>query len=214
VIKVAQRLIEKRGMHIGFAGIDGAGKSTQASLLCKWLKDKKINAIWYEEKRNFVSEITDTIARKHGIDSGRKYLGEGLYLVSISFEVLRQNLLNIHPYLDLGITIVTSRTIFDWIAGGMARDCPEEEFKLAREIFFLGGIPDLTIWLDTSPEVAYGRVIHRKFDRVSLNYLRRYQMAFKKLFENYPCVRINGDEKIEVISSTIQQIVEKKFFFS
>lgn len=197
----------RRGLHIGFTGIDGAGKSTQAALLCRWFKENGTNAIVYEEKRNFVSEITDSIARTHGIDSGRRYLGEDLYLVGISFEVLRQNLLNIRPYIAIGITIISPRTVFDWLAGGIARGCSSREFKLAKEIVLFGGTPDLTIWLDVSPEIAAERILRRGFDKANLEYLHAYKEAFATLLRGYPHARIEGEEKIEIVQLKVQRVV-------
>ncbi|MBU3954944.1 thymidylate kinase [bacterium] len=200
---------KKTGIHIGFSGIDGSGKSTQAMLLCKWLKDLGVNAIFYEEKRNFVSEISDTIARKNGFPSGRTYLGEPLYMMCISFEVLKQNMLNIRPYTQTGQTIVSSRTIFDWIAGAMTRKCRQPEFNHAKEIIMSCGIPDITIWLDTSPPIAHQRVENRRFDKAKLNYLIKCRQVFKMLFKEYPHHRICGDKDINSVHKTIIKIIEK-----
>jgi len=76
------------GLHIGFSGIDEAGKSTQVALLAKWLREEGENAIRYEETRNFVQETTDLMGRRHGLSSGREYIGEGLYMVSMVFGAI------------------------------------------------------------------------------------------------------------------------------
>lgn len=206
--KMKKSQIERKGLHIGFTGIDGAGKSTQASLLCRWFKENGMNVIFYEERRNFISEITDSMALEYKVSSGRKYLGENLYMVSISFEVLRQNLLNIRPYVNVGINIISSRTIFDWLAGGIARQCDLKHFEIAKEIILFGGIPDLTVWLDTLPEIAHERVIRRGFDKANLNYLQQYKEAFVDLFQKYPHVRVDGNLEIESIQQEIQHVVK------
>jgi len=204
-----KRREKRKGFYIGFTGIDGAGKSTQAALLNKWLKTRGLHTLIYEERRNFVAEIADLIAKRHGIDFGRKYFGEGLYLISISFEVLRQHLLNIQPYQAMGVTIVTPRTAFDWLAGGMARGCNPRELEIAKEIALFRGGPDLLIWLDTSPRTAYERILKRGFDKADLDYLRRYQEAFTNLLYRYPHIRIEGDNEIEVIQTKVQYVVGK-----
>ena len=51
------------GAHIGFCGIDGAGKSTQARLLCGFLSTVVTDIVMHEDTRNFVSEVTYTIAQ-------------------------------------------------------------------------------------------------------------------------------------------------------
>lgn len=203
-----ERNSEKIGFHIGFCGVDGSGKSTQAVLLCRWLKDQGLNAIVYEERRNFVSEITDTIARGKGFVSGRAYLGKQLYMVCISFEVLRQNMLNIRPYTTMGIHIVSSRTVFDWLAGGLARECHPPEFNFAKEIILFRGIPDLTLWLDTSPDIAQERILKRKFDTADLNYLKKYRLSLESILDDYPHERIEGDDDIGIVQVRVKEIVE------
>jgi len=202
-------MLEGKGVHIGFTGIDGAGKSTQAALLCKWLRDRGENAIRYEEGRNFVQEITDLLARKHGLVSGREYLGEDLYMIAMSFEILQQKILRIDPYTKSSITIISSRTAFCWLAGTIARQCSQNEFAFVEEIALLGGIPDLTIWLDASPEIAQKRITKRGIDEANTEYLRRYRKAFRIVLKNYPHARINGDNNIETVQLEIQSIVSK-----
>ncbi len=197
------------GVHIGFCGIDGAGKSTQAILLCRWLKNIGLNAIVYEERRNFVSEITDSIAKEKGIASGRAYFGEQLYMTCISFEVLRQNMLKIRPFTDRGITIVSSRTVFDWLAGAITRGCRQPEFNFIKEVILFRGTPDLTLWIDTSPDIARERVANRKFDEVKLNYLIKNRESFEVLLREYPHQKIQGDGDIGTVQDEVIKAVKK-----
>ena len=56
---------KKNGIHIGFCGIDGAGKTTSASRICKELRDLEKVIIFYDEARNFTSEIAFTLAKRN-----------------------------------------------------------------------------------------------------------------------------------------------------
>jgi len=199
---------ERKGMYIGFTGIDGAGKSTQAALLCGWLNQKGLHTILREENRSFVSEVTSVIAKNHGIKSGREYLDEEHYMVALSFDLLREVVFDIRPFTDMGIIVVSARTAFCRLAGGMVRGC--RSIEVAKEIALFRGIPDLTIWLDVSPEVAYRRVMQRGIDSADLEHLKRYRKALSALLRNYPHIRIGGDETIESIQKEIQQVVEEK----
>jgi dTMP kinase len=200
--------IRKVGLHIGFTGIDGAGKSTQATLLCGWLTQRRIPNILREEKRDFVSEIATAIARNHGIGSGRKYLGEEYYMVALSFDLLREVLFDIKPFTAMGIIVVSTRTVFCRLAGGIARGC--RSIELAKEIALFGGIPDLTIWLDVSPETACRRVMQRKFDYADLDHLKNYRKSLKELLQNYPHIRIDGEGTIESIQIKVRQVMEER----
>jgi len=80
-------LTENKGLYIGFTGIDGSGKSEQAMRTCGWLTKQKIPNVLREGKRDFVSQISTSLALKKGIESGRKYLGEDCHMVSLSMVV-------------------------------------------------------------------------------------------------------------------------------
>lgn len=200
--------LKKKGLHIGFTGIDGAGKSTQAMLLCGWLNEKGIPNILREGKRDFVAEISSAVARVYGIESGRRYLGEEYYMVALSFDLLRETLFDIKPFTNMGIIVVSARTAFCRLAGGIVRGC--QSIELAKEIALFGGIPDLTIWLDTPPETAYQRIIQRRFDSAELEHLKRYRESLAFLLQDYPHIRINGKGTVDAVHTKVRQTVEKE----
>ncbi len=197
----------KKGIHIGFTGIDGSGKSTQAALLCGWLNKRKIPNILREGKRDFVSQMSSIIALKKGIESGRKYLGEDCYMVSLSFDLLREVIFDVVPYVENGIVVVSARTAFCRLAGGNARGCNTTE--IAKEVSLLGGIPELLIWLDTSPNIAYKRVVARGYDDAEIGYLKNYRDCLKNILESQPHLRINGNKPIAYINNKIRLEVQK-----
>lgn len=197
----------EKGVHIGFTGIDGSGKSTQAALLCGWLNKQKIPNILREGKRDFVSQMSNIIALKKGIESGRKYLGEDYYMISLSFDLLREIIFDVAPYVENGIVVVSARTAFCRLAGGNARGCNTTE--VAKEISLLGGMPHLLIWIDTSPDVAYKRVIARGYDEAEVDYLKNYRSCLKDILKGYPHIRINGDKPTAYINNKIRLKVQK-----
>jgi len=197
---------EKKGLHIGFTGIDGTGKSTQAALLCGWLSEQGIHCILREGKRDFVSEMSSTLAREKGINSGREYLGEDLYMVAFSFDLLREILLDVKPFITTGAVVVSARTQFCRLAGGMLRGCRSIQF--ATEIALLGGKPDLLLWLDVPAEVAYQRVIERGVDFDDLIFLREYRDAFTTLLQSYNHVHIDATGSVQKVQQEIRQVVK------
>lgn len=196
----------KKGLHISFTGIDGSGKTTQARRLVSELRNKDMNAIFYEEKRNFVQEAADIIARKEGKEYGRKCFDEGYYLFAMSFELLRRKLEKISPYLDSGVTIVTSRCIFDWIAGSIARNCSRKDIKRAEKIMTIKKAPDLTLWLDINPLTAKQRIDLRGYDKMNLNYLKKYRAGFEEISQRYEIEKIDAEPILE----KVQKIVEER----
>ena len=196
-----------KALWIGFCGIDGAGKSTQAELTCGWLTRRGLPNILREGKRDFVSEMALSIARSHKVESGRKYLGEEYYMVALSFDLLREAVLDVRPFLAAGTIIVSARTAFCRLAGGLVRKCCSLE--LAQEVALFGGAPDIVIWLDTSPEIASQRVIKRGLDIATVNHLKLYREAVKKILQHYPHTRIIGDEPIDSVRLEVQKTIEK-----
>ncbi len=200
-------MMERKGLYVGFTGIDGAGKSVQAALLCGWLNKQKIPNILREGKRDFVSQMSNIVALKKGIESGRKYLGEDYYMISLSFDLLREVIFDIVPYVNNGIIVVSARTAFCRLAGGKVRGC--NKIETATEIALLGGIPDLVIWLDTSPEIAYKRIISRGFDEAEIEHLKNYRSCLENILKGYPHIRIDGNKSISNINGKIQLEIKK-----
>ena len=198
---------KKKGAWIGFCGIDGAGKSTQAILTCGWLTKKGIPNILREGKRDFVSEMAMAIARSHGAESGRKYFGEEYYMTALSFDLLRETVLDVYPFLATGTTVVSARTAFCRLAGGLLREC--RSLELAKEVSLFGGTPDMIIWLDVSPEIAYQRVLKRGLDIATVEHLKIYREAMEKILYGYPYVRVNGDGPIDSVMLEVQKAIEK-----
>lgn len=181
------------GAHIAFCGIDGAGKSTQARLLCGYLRDVVTDIVMHENSRNFVAEVTYTIAHRHGLETGRDFLDEDSYIQVMSFEVLRQNLAQINPFVQRGVTVVSPRTVFDWLAGTRARGCSDLAYKRAEEILLFGGCPALVFWLNTSPSIALERISKRGFDSANLTVLGRLRDEYARLAAQFRMIQIDGD---------------------
>ncbi|MBM3208956.1 hypothetical protein FJZ40_01545 [Candidatus Shapirobacteria bacterium] len=199
--------ITKKGFYIGFCGIDGSGKSTQALLLCRWLREQGIDTIVYETKGNFFSEVAETLARKNKLKSARQYLGNSKYLACLSFEILRDNMTKIRPFAEIGTTVVTSRTAFDWLAGAKARGHSISEIMKAEQIMLSAGEPDLVIWLDVSPKVAQKRISQRGYDTANIKFLTRYRRAFAAVLKNHEHHRVQADGNIDEVQGEVKKIV-------
>ncbi len=87
--------MRKKRINISFTGIDGSGKTTQANFLVSWLRDKGLNVIQIESPRNLVSEISYAVAKNNGYKSISEFLGEDNYMIAMSFELIRQNFINV-----------------------------------------------------------------------------------------------------------------------
>jgi len=182
--------------HIGFMGIDGAGKTTQSNFLTSWLRKNDINTIKYEESRNFVSEISYAIAHKNGYHSGSEFIGEDNYIIAMSFELLRRSKIDIDPYKDLGASIVTSRTCLDWLAGSYARRATQESLELSKSIMLPGALPDIIIWINVKASVATQRIKNRGYDFNSMDYLEKFDRALNGFTDLCNPIIIDGNRDV------------------
>lgn len=197
--------MELKNKHVGFIGMDGAGKTTQANFLTSWLRKNNINVIQYESPRNLVSEISYAIAKKNGYSSGSGFLGEDNYIISMSFELLRQNIFNIYPYKQLGASVVSSRTCLDWLAGSYARGGSQEILKLSEKIIKEGCLPDIIIWLDTKIEISMERIKARGYDFNSYDYLDKFNYYVIELSKRYNFIKVDGNKDIIEVSNEIKE---------
>jgi dTMP kinase len=199
-----------QGMHIAFAGIDGSGKSTQAELLVGWLQHKGKYAILREGKCDFVSQISGMIAMQHGLEGNSALLGEDTYLICLAYDVLREALYDVRPYVDAGATVVCARSPYCRLAGGIRRGATTIES--AKEISLFGGSPDVTIWLDLSPEIARERIQARSLDAPSLQQLEDYRNAFTQVLPpgsiHINCNRASTQIEIhEMVTNALNNII-------
>lgn len=199
-----------KGLHIGFCGIDGSGKSSQVRLLHRWMKENSRDVVLHEDTRNFISEVSTSIARRHGVDLGFEYLGEDRYIMAMSFEVLSQVMLKIRPYTDAGITVITSRTVFDYLARTKVRGCDNKTYEIVEEIMLFRGGPDITIWLDTPPKIAHQRIQSRGYDFSEMKFLENFRIAFSELSAKYNWVRIDGSGDVASIHRQICQTIPRE----
>lgn len=199
--------MSEKGVHIGFCGIDGSGKSSQIRLLHRWMKDNNFDVILYEDTRNFVSEVSTSIAMQHDKKLwGFEYLGIENYTIAMSFEMLRQNMMNILPYTRAGVSVISPRTVFDHLARTKVRGCSEEVYKIAEEVVLFQGCPDMTIWIDVAPMTAYQRIQKRGYDFSGLEFLEKFRSAFLEISSKSNLVIIDGSGDVVNIHQKIIQV--------
>lgn len=207
-----------RGLFITFEGIEGGGKTTQATLLVEYLKSKNIPALYTREPGG--TPIGDQIRKvllnteNHPMTGLTELL---LYGASRAQHVEQL----IRPSLEKGMMVICDRYTdatfaYQWAGRGLDRKAVETVNQLATS----GLHPDLTILLDVPVELGLERAKNRnlklnlqnregRFEEESISFHRRVREGYRELASREPdrIYLIDGTREIKTIHEEIKEIV-------
>lgn len=195
----------EEGILIVIEGLDGAGLSTQAALLAKYLSEKNKKVILTKEPTS--SPIGNLIKSALNRKPELSLLTLQLLFAADRAEHLERE---IEPALRANKIVISDRYILSSLAFGSV----DNDLEFLKQINSTFRKPDLTFIIDTPPGVCLERIIKardnlelfevvQKLEKVRVNYL-----ALKNYFKN--TFVIDGDREKEKVSKDIQEVVEKK----
>ena len=194
-----------KGKFIVFEGIDGAGLTTQAELLEKYLRNKKHEVVLTKEPtNNLIGGIIRAALKKEWITSNTT--------LQLLFSADRAHHLEkeIIPALDDGKIVISDRYFLSTIAYGMIE--VEKEWLKALNSKFL--LPDLIFIIDVPVEVSIERIKASRFglelfeEKKKLERVRKNFLELSKEYKN--CFVIDGNKSIEEVHKEIVKIVEER----
>ncbi len=152
------------GLFITFEGIDGSGKSTQASLVAAALEEKEVPTVSLREPGG--TEVSEKI-RGFLLDPANVDIRPQTEL--LLYEASRAQLVSqvIKPALGEGEIVLCDRyfdSTFAYQAG--ARGIDEDLVRQANALGSCGVLPDVTIVYDIDPKVALERATRDETDRL------------------------------------------------
>ena len=200
------RVGKGRGTYIGFTGIDGAGKSTQAGYLSRHLTDQGRRVFYFESKEEFALQIMETVSASHGHSSARAYFGHDWVDQAKSLDVLRDHLKIVRPIIENGGIVVAPRTGYCRLA--IAAMYGSTEVEKLEEIIHLGGRPDLTFWMDVPSDTAVGRIEARNIDREDPAMLAAFAEVLESMCARYGWIRIDASRSAEDIHRDVVRHVQ------
>ncbi len=205
-------------MFITFEGIDFCGKSTQVSLLKKYLISQgKTVEIIREPGGTDISEIVRSVLldKKHN----HMQMETEIFLFSASrAQLVREK---IQPSINKGVYVISDRfhdstTAYQGYGRGIDLETVNHINKLAID----GAVPDITFFIDIPVSVAAERKITKgesKLDRMELsdnNFFERVRKGYLAIAEKESRFRIiNGTKSIEEINKKIVEeinLLERK----
>lgn len=197
-----------RGAHVAFAGIDGAGKSVQAARLVRRLADSGLPVYLLEGKEDFVVQVMQSIAGRHGQSVRAHFGSEGADLAK-AFDTLRDQVHMVAPLTAQGTFVVQPRTAYDRIA--LARAAGSRNLAVVEEVSFYAGEPDVTFWMDVPVEVAIERIERRGIDSEDPVALRKFAMELTAMAPHHDWIRIDGNRNVDVVHEEIWSAIESRF---
>ncbi|MGG0795290.1 dTMP kinase [Brevibacillus laterosporus] len=203
-------------MFISLEGGDGAGKSTAITLLEKRITEQGLPVLVTREPGgvDIAEQIREVILNR----ANTKMDGRTEALLYAAAR--RQHLVEkVIPALEQGKIVLCDRFIDSSLAyQGVARGLPTDEIFAINQFAIEDRMPDLTFYLDVSPEVGLARIeanSNREKNRLDLekvSFHNRVREGYELLIDKFPerIVRINADQPIEQVVDEMLAIVQEK----
>jgi dTMP kinase len=200
-----------RGKFISFEGIDGCGKTTQIKFLKEYLLKKGYNILVLREPggTNVGEKVRDILLDKYNFISP---VTEMLLYASSRAQLVEEKIL---PAIKEGKIVLLDRFVdSSYVYQGYARGLGIEKVKIVNEIATMGILPDVTIYIDITPEEAMKRRGKREADRLereSWDFHKKVREGYIKLVKEYPkrFVFIDGMQEIVKVHQDIIDAVKK-----
>ncbi len=198
----SRRFVVHKGFLIVFEGIDGAGKSTQADVLMKTLREKGFNVVYFREpsEGKWGCEIKRKAAHPDSLSPEEEL---ELFLKDRKENVEK----NLKPALKEKKIVILDRYYFSTIAYQGAKGIDRVRIKKMNEKFVVE--PDLVFFLDVNPQDGLDRIKNRRkkdklFERAE--YLVRVREIFRS-FQGEKFIHIDASKPKKEISAQIEKTV-------
>lgn len=200
---------------ISIEGLEGAGKTTQRTVLESWIRQRfGAPLVTREPGGTPLAERIRTLVLAH--DDEPLDAWSELLLV---FAARRQHVTQvIQPTLATGQWVISDRFVdasFAYQSGG--RGLPWSRLQELERWVLDGFEPDLTLWLDCPIEIGLARARQRgELDRIEaedLAFFERARAAYERRYQEHPqrIVRLDASVEINALSKQVQSVLEERF---
>jgi dTMP kinase len=205
-------------MFITFEGLDGSGKTTQVALLASYLRGRGYDVLVTREPggtaigdqiRNILHNLSNTAMHPHA-----ELLLFNASRAQLVSEVLR-------PHLERGGVVICDRYADSTVAYQGYGHGIDLEMLTAILWFATGGLrPDLTLYLDISPESGLDRRYQAslfgdewtRMDDMKLEFHRRVQQGYFDLMQAEPerWARIDADQPEAQVQAAVVSALQTR----
>jgi dTMP kinase len=192
----------QKGVLIVFEGIDGSGKSTQAEILLKRLREEGVDAVYFREpsKGKWGRKIKKKALHPDSLTAEQE--------LDLFLKDRRENVAkNLKPALKKKRVVILDRYYYSTIAYQGAKGIDEKLIRRMHEEFAVE--PDLVFILDIDPHKGLERIENRKkkdrlFERE--DYLAKVREIFRS-FKGEKFIHLDALKSKKEISQEIDEIV-------
>jgi len=188
------------GLFVTFEGIDGSGKTTVANLVADCLRQQGLTVLLTSEPHTaFIKKLLMTT------DERTAWTETFLFLADRAEHVAKV----IRPALQRGEIVLCDRFIDSTIAyQGFGLGLPVEQLMQLNNTATGGLAPNLTILLDTDPEIGLRRSQRKTvFERRSLEFHERVRYGYLWLASREPH-RIKVVDASQPLESVVEQTLQ------
>ena len=192
------------GKFITFEGGDGCGKTSVIKAVIEKLendgyiivKTREPGGSSIAEKiRNIILDVENT---------GMEYVTESLLYAACRSQHLHDIVI---PSLEAGKVVICDRFVdSSYVYQGIARGVGFEKVKEINELVVGDNMPDLTIYIDATPEICLARRNSRdeaqnRLDLESLEFHHKVRNGYKQICDMYKdrIVTIDGDQPLDKV---------------
>lgn len=206
-------------MFITFEGIDGSGKTTQATLLSRYLTEIKVNHLLTKEPGTILSKECQQIRKlllspENNLSPRAELM---LYLADRAQHVDKC----IRPALSEDKWVVSDR--YSWstfVYQGCGRQLVESDEFFRDMLGFAAGElwPDLTFIMDCPVEVGLSRAKSSntefeggdRIEREAIDFHKRLKVGFLDVANKYPdkCLVLDATKSIDDLATEVRKVIK------
>ncbi|MDW4898851.1 AAA family ATPase [Streptomyces californicus] len=196
------------GRLIAVSGIDGAGKTTQVKELASWLQDQGIKVqCLLNQSMLPVRRSLDAIAQEDGFSGHLDMLGaDTIRLISACAKLAALAPVQDNLQVPGMVTLVDRYTYCQYAAVRLQKADNETYLRRLNRAL---PVPDLTLFLDVSPEIAQQRIRKRGIDDETLDFLTTYRAAYRSLPEYESFTVLDGDGDLDSVQRRLRTEVQR-----
>lgn len=202
----------KRGFFITVEGTDGSGKSTQINLMEEYLRSKGHEVVLTREPggTRINEKIRSVILDPDNEEMGK--IAEMLLYASARAQLVYEV---IKPALDEGKLVICDRFVdSSYVYQGFGRGLDLKVITEINRVALDGVVPDLTLFLDISPEIALKRRLEAtgadRIEKEKMEFHLKVYKGYRKLAILYPerIKSIDGNRSVEDIFKDVRYCVD------